>query len=84
VDILAAREFQALQARYRGSVATPSDDPNGRVEEGLPPGEERAGVRKIGGTTADVILIRVDDPITEKSGWCRATRLRRFHSFTPK
>jgi MscS family membrane protein len=63
VDILeTAREFQALHARYKGSIATLSDDPNGRVEEGLPPGQERAGVIKVGGTTAEIILTRVDDP----------------------
>jgi MscS family membrane protein len=57
-----AREFQALHSRYKGSIATLSDDPNGTVEEGLAPGQERAGVIKVGGTTADVILVRVDDP----------------------
>jgi len=36
--------------------------PNGTVEAGLPPGEVRAGVFAVGGTTADVILVRVDDP----------------------
>ena len=57
-----ARELHALSPRYKGSIATLSDDPNGTVEEGLPPGQERAGVIKVGGMTADVILIRVDDP----------------------
>ena len=57
-----AREAQALRSRYEGSIATLSDDPNGSVEEGLPPGEERVGVVKVGGTTTDIILTRVDDP----------------------
>src|SRR5215469_6581322 len=57
-----AREFHALRSRYKGSIATLSDDPNGRVEEGLPPGQERAGVVQIGGTTTPIILVRVDDP----------------------
>jgi MscS family membrane protein len=57
-----AREFQALHSRYKGSIATLSDEPEGRVEEGLPPGRERVGVVRIGGTTTDVILTRVDDP----------------------
>ena len=57
-----AREFQALHARYKGSIAGLSDDPNGRVEEGLFPGQERAGVIKIAGATTEVILVRVDDP----------------------
>ena len=57
-----ARELHTLRSRYRGSIATLSDEPNGTVEEGLPPGQERAGVIKAGGTTIDVILVRVDDP----------------------
>ena len=43
-----------------------SDDPNGTVETGLPSGEVRAGVVKIGATTVDVILVRVDDPVAGK------------------
>jgi MscS family membrane protein len=63
IDLLeTAREFQALHSRYRGSIATLSDDPNGNFEAGLPPGQERAGVIKVGGTTTEVILTRVDDP----------------------
>src|SRR5215472_18348176 len=57
-----ARELHALRSRYRGSIATLSDDPNGRVEEGLLPGQERAGAVQIGGTTTHIILVRVDDP----------------------
>ena len=57
-----AREFQALHSKYKGSIATLSDDPNGTVEEGLAPGQQRAGVMRVGGTTTDVILVRVDDP----------------------
>jgi MscS family membrane protein len=33
---------------------------------GLPPGEVRAGVLKVGATTVDVILVRVDDPASRK------------------
>jgi MscS family membrane protein len=57
-----ARESQALRTRYKGSIAALSDDPDGRVEEGLLPGQERAGVVKVGGTTTELILTRVDDP----------------------
>ena len=57
-----AREFQALHSRYKGSIATLSDEPEGRVEEGLPPGQERAGAVKLSGTTTEIILARVDDP----------------------
>src|SRR5271165_3835643 len=57
-----AREFQALRHRFKGDVDLLSDDPQGTVEAGLPPGEVRAGVIAVGGTTADVILVRVNDP----------------------
>jgi MscS family membrane protein len=57
-----AREFQALHSRFKGDVDLLSDDPEGTVEAGLPPGQERAGVIEVGGTTVDVILVRVDDP----------------------
>ena len=57
-----AREFHALRSRYKGNLASFSDDPNGRLEKGLPPGQQRAGVVVAGGTTTDVLLVRVDDP----------------------
>jgi MscS family membrane protein len=57
-----ARELQALRSGYKGNLILLSEDPNGAVEEGLPPGEQRAGVVEIGGATVDVILVRVDDP----------------------
>lgn len=57
-----AKELQALHAKFRGDISLLSDDPNGRVEAGLPPGQVRAGVLVVGRTTTDVILVRVDDP----------------------
>ena len=36
------------------------------MEAGLPPGQVRAGVLTVDGTTADVILVRVDDPVAGK------------------
>jgi MscS family membrane protein len=56
-----AKELHALQGRFEGNIGLLSDDPNGTVEPGLPPGQVRAGVLVAGGTTADVILVRVDD-----------------------
>src|SRR5271165_6231554 len=56
------REIQALRHKFKGDVDLLSDDPNGTVEAGLPPGEVRAGVFAVGGRTTDVILVRVDDP----------------------
>ena len=61
-----AKEFQALHTRFKGDIALLSDDPNGTVEAGLPPGQVRAGVLAVGGTTVDVILVRVDDPAAGK------------------
>jgi hypothetical protein len=57
-----ARELYALHGRCKGNIGLLSDDPNGSVEPGLPPGEVRAGVLAVGRTTADVILVRVNDP----------------------
>jgi len=61
-----AKEFHALQQRFKSSIALLSDDPNGTIEPGLPPGQVRAGVLVVGSTTVDVILVRVDDPDSGK------------------
>jgi MscS family membrane protein len=61
-----AKELYALHGRFKGSVGLLSDDPNGSVEPGLPPGEVRAGVLSAGGATLDVILVRVNDPESGK------------------
>jgi MscS family membrane protein len=61
-----AREFRALQGRFKSSINLLSDDPNGTIEPGLSPGQVRVGVWSIGGTTVDVILVRVDDPTSGK------------------
>jgi MscS family membrane protein len=61
-----AKEFQALHTRLKSNVGLLSDDPNGTVEAGLPPGEVSVGVLEVGSTTADVILVRVDDPSSGK------------------
>jgi MscS family membrane protein len=57
-----AREIRALHGRFKGDIALLSNEPNGTVEAGLPPGEERVGVLQVGGASVDVILVRVDDP----------------------
>ena len=61
-----AKEFRALQGRFESNIALLSDDPNGTVEPGLPPGQVRAGVWTVDGATVDVILVRVDDPASGK------------------
>jgi MscS family membrane protein len=61
-----AKELHALHRTFKGSIGLLSDDPNGTVEPGLPPGQIRAGVLTVGGTTVDVILVRVDDPASGK------------------
>jgi MscS family membrane protein len=60
--ILQAKEARDLNRRFKGNIAMLSDDPNGTVEPGLPPGQVRAGVMTAGSVTLDVILVRVDDP----------------------
>ena len=61
-----AKEFQALQARFKGDIGLLSNSPSGTIEPGLPPGQVRAGVLAVGGTTVDVILVRVNDPTSGK------------------
>jgi MscS family membrane protein len=61
-----AKQLRALSPYFKGNLNLLSDDPNGTVEFGLPPGQVRAGVVEVGDTTADVILVRVDDPISGK------------------
>ena len=61
-----AKELQALRGKFNGSIGLLSDDPNGPVEPGLPPGQVRAGVFAVDGTTVDVIIVRVDDPTSGK------------------
>ena len=39
-----AKELKALHSRFQSNIGLLSDDPNGTVEPGLPPGEVRAGV----------------------------------------
>jgi MscS family membrane protein len=59
-------EIRMLYPNFQGSINLLSDDPNGTVEAGLPPGQVRAGVVTVDGATADVILVRVDDPVAGK------------------
>ena len=61
-----AKEFQALHSKFDAKIALLSDDPNGTIDTGLQPGEVRAGVLAVGDKTTDVILVRVDDPVSGK------------------
>jgi MscS family membrane protein len=60
------KEFRMLNPNFQGSINLISDDPNGSVEAGLPPGQVRAGTVTVGGRTAEMILVRVDDPVAGK------------------
>src|SRR5216683_59193 len=60
------KEFRALSPDFQGSINLLSDDPNGSIQAGLPPGQVRAGVVTVGDTTVDMILVRVDDPVAGK------------------
>jgi MscS family membrane protein len=57
------KEFRMLSPNFQGAINLLSDDPGGSVEAGLPLGQVRAGVVTVGGATADMILVRVDDPV---------------------
>jgi MscS family membrane protein len=61
-----AKELDALLPRFKSNVGLLSDDPSGTIESGLPPGQVRGGVLTVGDTTADVVLVRVDDPTSGK------------------
>ncbi|HEY6303940.1 MAG TPA: mechanosensitive ion channel family protein [Terriglobales bacterium] len=61
-----AEELQALHRNFKGSIDLLSQDPEGTVDPGRPPGQVRAGVLAVGSTTVDVILVRVDDPESGK------------------
>ena len=60
--VAVVKDAQALRPYFEGDLLLLSDDPKGAVEAGLPPGEARVGVFTVGGVTADLILVRVDDP----------------------
>lgn len=60
------KQLRALRGHFEGSIALLSDDPEGALEPGLPPGEVRAGRFHVASSTADVILVRVDDPAAGK------------------
>jgi MscS family membrane protein len=61
-----AEELHALQQRFKGNIGLLSDVPDGTVGLGLPPRQVQAGVLSVGGTTVDVILVRVDDKTSGK------------------
>ena len=61
-----AKELQALEGNLNSDIGLLSDDPNGTIQPGLPPGQVRAGALVVGGTSVDVILVRVDDPAAGK------------------
>jgi len=64
--ILRAKGSRELRRRFIGNIRSLSDDPNGTVEPGLPPGRVRAGVLAAGSVSVEVVLVRVDDPVSGK------------------
>jgi MscS family membrane protein len=60
------QEFRMLYPNFQGGINLLSDDPNGSVEAGLPPGQVRAGAVTVDGKSTDLILVRVDDPVAGK------------------
>ena len=61
-----AEEFRALEGKLKSNIGLLSNDPNGTVEPTLPAAQVRAGVLTVNGTTAEVILVRVNDPASGK------------------
>ncbi len=59
-------QLRALRRYFKADIGHLSDDPNGTSERGLPMSQVRAGTFHVGNTTADVILVRVDDPSAGK------------------
>ena len=67
VDLIRiARELSALRNNYKGTVNLLSNDPEGDIEPGLPPGQVHAGVITVGDTQLEIILVRVNDPVAGK------------------
>jgi len=60
------KQLRALRPKFRGNPNLLTDDPQGVIESGLPPGQVRAGMWKVGAKTVPVILVRVDDPTAGK------------------
>jgi MscS family membrane protein len=61
-----AKEMRTLYTDFQGSINLLSDDPNGTADAGLPLGQVRAGAVTVDDATADVVLVRVDDPVAGK------------------
>ncbi len=61
-----ARQVQALRRNFTGDILRLSDQPDPPVEVGLPPGKVRAGTLQVGESSADVVLVRVNDPTGHK------------------
>jgi len=60
------KQLRALRPKFKGNPNLLTDNPQGVVESGLPPGQVRAGMWKVGDKTVPVILVRVDDPTAGK------------------
>jgi MscS family membrane protein len=60
------KQLRALRRTFKGDIGHLSNDPAGSAENGLPPGQVRAGTLQVGDATSDVILVRVDDPTAGK------------------
>jgi MscS family membrane protein len=65
-SILRDKRARALGRKFKGNIGLLSDDPDGTIESGLPPGQVRAGQLVVANVTVDVILVRVDDPAAGK------------------
>jgi MscS family membrane protein len=59
-----ARDLSELMDRYFAEpIAQISDSPAGTLDDGLPPDRERVGSLKMRDKPADIILVRITDPV---------------------
>jgi MscS family membrane protein len=63
---LARKLYAVLNVAYPGSLKRVSTQPEGALQEGVPPDRQRLGTMSSGDVEADLELVRVSDPIAGK------------------
>jgi MscS family membrane protein len=65
-EIVAANLKLVMDNAYAGSLKKVSTEPEGALQEGVPPGRQRLGTISSGDAEADLELVRVSDPTVGK------------------
>jgi len=60
-DVLAMKLYTAMNGAFAGSLR-PSRQPEGTLQEDVPPGRQRLGIMSAGDVDAELDLVRVTDP----------------------